>query len=165
MTTKAHFTPEEWNLLRRAPMMAGLVVVAASPSGPVGLVQETFAVGKVLAEAHSQSQGANELISSLVADLKTDEGRQAARPADLVGKSPEQIKSSTLESLRKVGTLLDQKARPDESQAVKRWLHDTGKKVSEAAKEGGFLGLGGTQVNEQEKTALSELGRSLGVAA
>lgn len=163
MTTKANFTPEEWNLLRRAPMMAGLVVVAASPSGPVGIFQETFAVGKVLAEA--KSQGSNELISSLVADLTTEEGRQAARPADLVGKSPEQIKSNALDSLRKVGTLLDQKARPEESQAVKRWLHDTGKKVSEAAKEGGFLGLGGTQVSEQEKTALNELGRSLGVAA
>ncbi len=57
------------------------------------------------------------------------------------------------------------KARPEESQAVKRWLQDTGKRVSEAAREGGFLGLGGTQVSEQEKTALNELGRSLGVAA
>ncbi|HXD98990.1 MAG TPA: hypothetical protein VN646_20730 [Candidatus Acidoferrum sp.] len=163
MTTKANFTPEEWNLLRRAPMMAGLVVVAASPSGPVGILQETFAVGKVLAEAKAQSPG--ELISSLVADLTTEEGRKAARPADLVGKSPEQIKSNALDSLRQVGTLLDQKARPEESQAVKRWLHDTGKRVSEAAKEGGFLGLGGTQVSEQEKAALNELGRSLGVAA
>jgi hypothetical protein len=163
MTTKANFTPEEWNLLRRAPMMAGLVVVAASPSGPVGILQETFAVGKVLAEAKAQSPG--ELISSLVADLTTEEGRKAARPADLVGKSPEQIKSNALDSLRQVGTLLDQKARPEESQAVKRWLHDTGKRVSEAAKEGGVLGLGGTQVSEQEKAALNELGRSLGVAA
>jgi len=163
MTTKANFTPEEWNLLRRAPMMAGLVVVAASPSGPVGILQETFAVGKVLAEAKAQSPG--ELISSLVADLTTEVGRKAARPADLVGKSPEQIKSNALDSLRQVGTLLDQKARPEESQAVKRWLHDTGKRVSEAAKEGGFLGLGGTQVSEQEKAALNELGRSLGVAA
>jgi len=144
-------------------MMAGLVVVAASPSGPVGILQETFAVGKVLAEAKAQSPG--ELISSLVADLTTEEGRKAARPADLVGKSPEQIKSNALDSLRQVGTLLDQKARPEESQAVKRWLHDTGKRVSEAAKEGGFLGLGGTQVSEQEKAALNELGRSLGVAA
>ena len=163
MASKAAFTPEEWNLLRRAPMMAGLVVVAASPSGPVGILQETFAVGKVLAEAKAQSPG--ELISSLVADLTTEEGRKAARPADLVGKSPEQIKSNALDSLRQVGTLLDQKARPEESQAVKRWLHDTGKRVSEAAKEGGFLGLGGTQVSEQEKAALNELGRSLGVAA
>jgi len=37
--------------------------------------------------------------------------------------------------------------------------------VAEAAKEGGFLGVGGTQVSEQEKTALSDLSRSLGIAA
>jgi hypothetical protein len=163
MTSKASFTPEEWNLLRRAPMMAGLVLVTASPSGPVGLLQETFAMGKVLAEA--RAQGSGELIGALVADLTTAEGRQASRPTDLAGQSPEQLKTTALEQLRKVGALLDQKAPPEESQAVKRWLHDTGKRVAEAATEGGFLGIGGTQVTDQEKTALSELGRSLGVAA
>jgi hypothetical protein len=162
MTTKASFTAEEWNLLRRAPMMAGLVLVTASPSGPVGLLQETFAMGKVLAEA--RAQGSGELIGALVADLATAEGRQASRPTDLAGKSPEQLKTTALEQMRKVGALLDQKA-PEESQAVKRWLHDTGKRVAEAATEGGFLGIGGTQVTEQEKTALNELGRSLGMAA
>ena len=163
MTTKANFTPEEWNLLRRAPMMAGLVVVAASPSGPVGILQETFAVGKVLAEAKAQSPG--ELISSLVADLTTEEGRKAARPADLVGKSPEQIKSNALDSLRQVGTLLDQKARPEESQAVKRWLHDTGKRVSEAAKEGGFLGFKAERVSEGEQHMLDKLAEALSAPA
>jgi hypothetical protein len=162
MTTKASFSAEEWNLLRRAPMMAGLVLVTASPSGPVGLLQETFAMGKVLAEA--RAQGSGELIGALVADLATAEGRQASRPTDLAGKSPEQLKTTALEQMRKVGALLDQKA-PEESQAVKRWLHDTGKRVAEAATEGGFLGIGGTQVTEQEKTALNELGRSLGMAA
>jgi hypothetical protein len=162
MTTKASFTAEEWNLLRRAPMMAGLVLVTASPSGPVGLLQETFAMGKVLAEA--RAQGSGELIGALVADLATAEGRQASRPTDLAGRSPEQLKTTALEQMRKVGALLDQKA-PEESQAVKRWLHDTGKRVAEAATEGGFLGIGGTQVTEQEKTALNELGRSLGMAA
>jgi hypothetical protein len=163
MTTKANFSPEEWNLMRRAPMMAGLVLVTASPSGPFGLLQETFAMGKVLAEA--KAKGSNELISALVADLATAEGRQASRPTDLAGQSPEQLKTTALEQMRKVGALLDQKATPEESQAVKRWLHDTGKRVAEAATEGGFLGIGGTQVSEQEKTALTELGRSLGVAA
>jgi hypothetical protein len=163
MTNKASFTPDEWNLLRRAPMMAGLAVVAASPSGPLGVLQETFAMGKVLAEAKAQSP--SELIGALVADLATDEGRQAARPTDLVGKSPEQLKSSALDLLRRVATMLDQKAGPEESRAVKRWLHETGRRVSEAAKEGGFLGIGGTPVSEQETTVMKELDRSLGIAA
>jgi len=161
MATKANFTPEEWNLLRQAPMMAGLIVVAASPSGPIGVLQETFAIGKVMADAKSHT--GNDLIGSLIADMSTEEGRREARPKDLMGKSPEQIKSLALDSLRKVGALVDQKAKPEESQTFKRWLYGTGQKVAEAAKEGGFLGIGGTQISEQEKTALDEIGKSLGV--
>jgi hypothetical protein len=36
-------------------------------------------------------------------------------------------------------------------------------KVSEAAKEGGFLGFGGTQVSEQEAATLKELSVALGI--
>ena len=37
--------------------------------------------------------------------------------------------------------------------------------AAEAAKEGGFLGFGGTQVSEKEQAALSQLGAALGVRA
>ena len=69
MTTKADFTAEEWNQIRRAPFMAGLAVVAASPSGPFGVVKEMFAVGKMLAEAKAQGSS-NDLVKALVADLE-----------------------------------------------------------------------------------------------
>jgi hypothetical protein len=48
MSDKADFNADEWDLLRSAPVMASLLVVAASPSGPVGLVQETTAAGRVI---------------------------------------------------------------------------------------------------------------------
>ena len=35
-------------------------------------------------------------------------------------------------------------------------------KVAEAAKEGGFLGFGGTQVSEQEAATIKELSTALG---
>ena len=44
MLTKTDFTSDEWKVIRRAPFTAGLVVVAASPSGPIGVVKEMFAV-------------------------------------------------------------------------------------------------------------------------
>ena len=50
MSTKSDFSADEWKLVLRAPMMAGLAVVAASPSGPLGVLREMFAVGKLLAE-------------------------------------------------------------------------------------------------------------------
>src|SRR6185369_4350159 len=46
MSTKADFSAEEWKLVLKAPLMAGLAVVAASPSGPLGVLREMFAVGK-----------------------------------------------------------------------------------------------------------------------
>jgi hypothetical protein len=46
VSTKADYNREEWELLLKAPVMAAMAVVAASPSGPIGVIQEMFAVGK-----------------------------------------------------------------------------------------------------------------------
>jgi hypothetical protein len=45
MTTKADYTAEEWELLARAPFMVAMAVVAASPSGPIGIIKELSAIG------------------------------------------------------------------------------------------------------------------------
>ena len=55
--TKTDFTSDEWNVVRRAPFTAGLVVVAASPSGPIGVVKEMFAVSKTLADVKLRPAG------------------------------------------------------------------------------------------------------------
>jgi hypothetical protein len=46
---------------------------------------------------------------------------------------------------------------PGEVQAYKMWLTNIAKKVAEASKEGGFLGMGGTLVSQSEEEALNEL--------
>jgi hypothetical protein len=163
MPNKTDFTPEEWTVLKRAPMMAGLVVVASSPSGPFGLLEESLAIGKILTETKAHASP-SEVINGLVADLATSEGRRDTRPSDAIGKSPDQIKSYALDACRKAAALVDQKA-PSDSAAFKAWLQSIGQKVAEAAKEGGFLGIGGTQVSDQEKAALTDLRKTLGVAA
>ena len=159
MATKADFTAEEWNQIRRAPFMAGLAVVAASPSGPFGVVKEMFAVGKMLAEVKTQGSS-NDLIKALVADLETT--REQSAPAELQGKKPDQVRSYAIESLRHVTALIEKKAKPD-SQGFNQWLISVAQKVSEAAKEGGFLGFGGTQVSEQEAATIKELSTALAV--
>ena len=50
MTTKADYTAEEWSVIMQSPMAAAMVVIFASPSNPVGLAQEMFAVSKRLFE-------------------------------------------------------------------------------------------------------------------
>jgi hypothetical protein len=160
MATKADFTADEWNQIRRAPFMAGLAVVAASPSGPFGVIKEMFAVGKMLAEVKTQG-ASNELVKALVSDLETGAREQSA-PAELQGKSPDQVRSYAIESLRQVTALIEKKAKP-EAQGFNQWLVSVAQKVSEAAKEGGFLGFGGTQVSEQEAATIKELSTALGV--
>jgi hypothetical protein len=160
MATKADFTADEWNQIRRAPFMAGLAVVAASPSGPFGVVKEMFAVGKILAEVKTQG-ASSELVKALVSDLETGAREQSA-PPELQGKAPDQVRSYAIESLRQVTALIEKKAKP-EAQGFNQWLVSVAQKVAEAAKEGGFLGFGGTQVSEQEAATIKELSTTLGV--
>ena len=55
------------------------------------------------------------------------------------------------------------KAAPEEVTAYKEWLYQFGVRQANAAKEGGFLGIGAVRVNEAEKNALAELAGVLGV--
>jgi hypothetical protein len=161
MATKADFTVDEWTQIQRAPFMAGLAVVAASPSGPFGVVKELFAVGRMLGAVKTQGTS-NDLIKALVADIEAG-AKDLSAPAELKGKTPEQVKTYAIESLRQVAALIDKKTKPDEAQGFKQWLVSVAQKVAEAAKEGGFLGFGGTQVSEQEAATIKELSTALGV--
>jgi len=159
MSTKADYTKEEWDLLVKSPVMAAMAVIAASPSGPIGVLKEMFAVGKGLWEGAEGTT--NALIGALVADLKA--GARPAmpteRPQDLA-----QAKAQALGACREVAALLGRKA-PSEAEGFKRWLLGSAQRVAEAAKEGGFFGIGGVQVSEAEKTALAEVAQALGVKA
>jgi hypothetical protein len=114
MATKADFTADEWNQIQRAPFMAGLAVIAASPSGPFGVIKELFAVGKMLGEVKTQG-ASNEPIKALVADIEAG-AKDLSAPAELKGKTPDQIKSYTIESCRQAAALIEKKAKPDEAQ-------------------------------------------------
>jgi hypothetical protein len=161
MATKTDFTADEWAQLLKAPGWASIAVVAASPSGPLGVIKEMFAAGKILAE--TKVGGAqNPLVGALVNDLTTSEGRQRAQPSEVSGKSPEEVRAMAVAALERVAALLDGKAGAD-ADGFKRWLTALAGRVAEASKEGGFLGVGGTRVSEKENATLSDIGKALGV--
>ena len=162
MANKASFTPEEWVLLLESPMMAGMAVSAAEPSGLFGMLKESFATGKLLVQAKSDAS-ANELVKAVAADYETAEGRKAASEglkAKLGGGQPGDIKAKALDALRQVAALLAAKA-PADAAAYKAWLAHISQNVAEAAKEGGFLGFGGVQVSDAEKATLAEISAAL----
>ncbi len=162
MAGKTDFTPEEWVQILKAPGWASIVVVAASPSGPFGVVKEMFAAGKVLAEA-MVNPGANALVDALVVDLTSSDGRKQAQPREIVGKSPQEVRTLALDALKQVAALVDRKASGD-ADGFKRWIAGLSTKVAEAAKEGGFLGFGGTAVSDAEQAALKDISATLGIA-
>jgi len=159
MSTKADYSADEWDLLRTAPMMAAIMVVTASPSGPVGLVKESAAASKMILEAAASAN--TPLLKSLAEDMESSLSIPKAPP----GASPAAVQSAATEILRRTSELLGNKAAPEEATETKQWLAQIAQKTAEAAKEGGFLGFGGTLVSDAEKTAIAKVNSSLGLAA
>lgn len=162
MATKTSFTPEEWHLLLEAPMLAGMAITAAEPSGLVGVIQESFAAGNALVQSNTDA-AANPLVKAVAAEFTSAEGRTAARDgikARFAGGNPSELKARSLEALRRVSTLLVAKA-PEDAAAFKAWLAGIAQRVAEAAKEGGFLGIGGVPVSDAEKATLTEISTAL----
>jgi hypothetical protein len=157
MSGKADFTVDEWDLLRSSPLMASMLVVAASPSGPVGLVQESSAAAKTILQTVGTAE------TPLLKALSDDVTRTMAIPKPPPGATPGQVQEAAAEILRRTSALLTTKATPEETTEIKVWLAKVAQATAEAAKEGGFLGFGGTSVSDQEKAALAMLNTALGL--
>ncbi len=164
MADKSSFTADEWKLILESVMVASVAVTAADPSGLIGILKESFAAGSTLVAAKTDA-GSNSLIKAVVADFETSEGRGLARDGlknELTHSKPPEIKAKCLDVLRQVGALVDGKA-PGEAAAFKGWLQTISQHVAEAAKEGGFLGIGGVRVSDAEKATLAEIATALKV--
>jgi hypothetical protein len=159
MSTKADFNADQWDLLRTSPVMAAVLVMTASPSGPVGLVQESAAAGKMIVEAANTAQ--TPLLKSLAEDMKSSMSIARTPP----GATPGAVQDAATEILRRTSDLLGEKATPEEASEVKQWLAKVAQATAEATKEGGFLGFGGTLVSAEEKAAIARVNSSLGRAA
>ncbi|WP_027892612.1 hypothetical protein [Calidithermus chliarophilus] len=157
MSSKADYTPEEWATLARAPFMTGLIITLASPSGITGLLGESMVVTRSIISA-SQSHSTDPLLMSLIEDIKNTRGK-IAQPAERL--TVENARPTAEATLRQVSAILAQKATPQEAAAFKEWLRDIAHDAAEAAKEGGFFGIGGVQVNEAEKAALARVAELL----
>jgi hypothetical protein len=163
MADKTNFTKEEWTLLLNSPMIAGMAITAADPSGLWGLLKESFAGGTALTKV-ATDPNANALVKAVVADFSASEGRTAARDgltADFAGGKAADIKTKSIDSLRQVSSLLTAKA-PGDAAAFKDWLRQISQSTAEAATEGGGLFGGGVLVSDAEKATLGEISNALG---
>jgi hypothetical protein len=160
MVQKADFTSEEWQLVLSMPQIASLYLALASPSNPLGLAQEMVASTRVIMEALKAASG-NELIDAVAADIRERvEKRERLESPLKMSNDPNDMKSQCLQACREVAALLSQKA-PAEAQAYKQWIYQAAQNSANAAKEGGFFGIGGERISEAESAALQEIATAL----
>jgi hypothetical protein len=156
MTSRIDFTDDEWTRLERAPLLAGVAVSLADPGGPIEAVKESAAALRTLLEA-ARAGGHGELVHALAQDV-ADKAQRRENP--LAGFKPDRrnAQQEVLEELRAVNALLLEKAAPEEVTDYREWLKAAAQRVALAAKEGGFLGIGGERVSEREQQMLETLG-------
>jgi len=146
MTTKAAFSPEEWEAVLQAPSTAGLMVITASHGGTF---RETIAMSKAYAEARAQ-HGESELLDEVVAAKpKVDHTRY---------HSPEELRDSGLKRLRDVTALLESKATSTELEDYRRFVLAVADKVANAHREHG------QSVSPDEEQAIQQISAALGTS-
>jgi len=145
MTTKAAFSPSEWQLVLEGPPAAGLLVITASHGGTF---RETIAMSKAYVEARAQ-HGESELLDEIVAEKpRMERGGKV--------HNPEELRDQSLGCLSEATTLLEQKATVEERDDYRRFVLTVASKVAAAHREGG------QQVSPAEAQAIQDITTALG---
>jgi hypothetical protein len=123
MTTKAAFSPEEWNMVIEGPTSAGMMVLTASRGGAF---RETVAMSKAYVDARSH-HGQSELLDEIVSTRpKTDHTRT---------HSPEELRTHGLALIRDAVALVAAKATPAELDDYRGFVLTVADKVAAAHRE------------------------------
>ena len=157
MTAKADYTPEEWTALVRSPFIAGVAISFADPGGPIELMKETSAVLKTITKPSADQP---ELVAAVKAELTEMLSHRTNPIGDFKPKGPG-AGQQVLDELSAVNATLSAKATPEEAGAFRAWLNTAAQDAANAAKEGGFVGIGAVRVSEREEQMLEEIAKVL----
>ncbi len=155
MTIKSDYTPEEWRQLLQAPGAAGIYIMMVDRNFVIGNMKEALAVSASILSKEKKENN-SELLAVLLAEFQNREMVKQSR-LEYEKKDVASVKQTALDALKNAAGILAQKATPEETKEIKTWLYDVSVETANAAKEGGFLGFGGTKVSEKEKAALQEI--------
>jgi hypothetical protein len=147
MTTKAAFSPEEWNVVLEGPPSAGMIVVTAARGG---MFRETVAMSKAYVDARAQ-HGESELLDEIVA-AKPEMDHTRYHSAD-------ELRDHGLAHLRDAVALLGSKATPEELDGYRHFVLTLASKVAAAHREGG------QDVSPPETQAIGQIAAALGTVA
>jgi hypothetical protein len=159
MSGRGDYTQEEWATLERAPFAVGMAISLSDKGGPIELTKETMAVLRSASAPPAQDELLVAVSQGVLAqakdhhnpikDMKLEAPTAAQQLLDEVGRAAE---------------IVDAKATPEEAAAYRNWMAATAQAVAEAAKEGGFMGIGAVRVSQGEATMIEHIRQRLGVS-
>jgi hypothetical protein len=145
VTKKADFNAEEWSTIVEGPLLAGMRVVASTRGGTI---RESLAIGRVYQEAR-KAQGESELLDELVSSPPALDAQRLQGGGDIATVSGERLRGAL--------GLVGEKATAEDVEAYKRFVVAVAQAAAEAHKEGGFAGIGGKPISDEEQAALDDI--------
>ncbi len=173
MSLEERFSEEEQFLLTSTTSLIGSAMAFAEGSG-LGTVKEMMASAKSLM-AGVKDYPDNEIIRGILpnledrkeamADAKAFREKTLSRLKEKGIKSHDQMSTQLLEDCKAITLILDEKASAEEKEEFKAWAMSIAENVAKAAKEGGFLGIGGVRVSDGEKEMYTKIAAALGISS
>lgn len=142
----------DWAQVTSAPVAAMFAVASSDLSGPLGSIKEAQAAGKALAAAAGRAEPSSMLAAAFGGGLNAEMMKQLKTLAPTKDKLVGIIRS---------GAVAVAARSPAELQAYKDTILSVAQATAEAAKEGGFLGIGGTLVSADEQAAIDAIKAAL----
>ncbi len=164
---KRQFTAEQWTAISAFPALAAGYVAVAGHSGPLGSMKEFAALTKVFDPA--ALTGGSALLDAIW-NSRQVAVKKAAETGDLgaIGldhfdpDNEEMVQSKVLAVAAKAREALS-KVSPEEAATYRNEVIKAATAVADSSKEGGFLGIGGQVISENERVALDKIRAALGV--
>lgn len=156
-----HLSPEIRSILNDLPIEIAAAASVADRTTDAGTTREIFAALSTLL-AGAKLLRHNELVQSVFDEYKRD-GQGEARILSLSQDPPADLIPRSLEDARTAAGALD--ALPDREAVLefKLWLRGIAAEIVSTSQTGGFLGIGGTVVTEEEGAYLDRLTTALGI--
>ena len=158
MSSQADYSPEEWETIVNAPVMAGTLVIISDPA-VFGSIKESAAMVKKINEAATTTS--TEIIRAV------GEAIRAGHKFDKSQMPKEDSVQATMNTLVKKchqAALIVKEKSPEEEEPFNQYLVEIAKTTAASSKEGGFLGIGAVRVSDAERAAVDQLAEALGVS-
>ena len=135
-----------------------MAITVAEQGGMVDTMKESMATLTSVTEVARSADRAelvNEVARAIAMEITAGKVLEDFQPP------PEMTAGDMLTELRAVNGIVRAKATPGEAASFRDWLLETATHTAQAAKEGGFLGIGSKRVGEREQEMLDALREAL----